>query len=75
MYIYHEDILEKEDDIINTFFNVILPSIHGISPRCEALMDIAHPSPKVCHTYKDTLEQEDEIIRNFLDVLLGEKRA
>lgn len=48
MFLSHEDILEEEDDTINTFLNVNLPFIHGIPPRDEVLMDIVNYSPKFC---------------------------
>lgn len=42
----YKNIPEEEDDIINTFLNVTLPSIHGTSPRKEVSMDIYLPSPR-----------------------------
>lgn len=38
MCLSHESILEEEDDIVNTFLNVTLPSIHGTSLR-EKMLD------------------------------------
>lgn len=62
MYLPNDDVLKEEGDIIQTFLNVSLPSIHGISPLDEALIDIANPSTKFSPTYKNTLEQGDSAI-------------
>lgn len=69
MHLSHKDILEEDDDIVKTFLDVTIPSIHGTSPREEVLMDISNPAPQFCPTHRDTLEQEDGIISNALDAL------
>ena len=60
--------LEKEDDVINTFLDVTLPSIHGISPREEVLMDIDLPSSKFGPTNEGTLVQEKVMSTSFKDL-------
>lgn len=53
----YDDILEQKENIINTFINVTLPSIHlhYIYYVDEALMDLANTSPKVFPTDEDLI--------------------
>lgn len=67
-----KDILEWEDDIINTFLDVTLPSIHGISPKDETLMRSYNP-PKIYFIHVERLNNpihdvsngEEELKRNL----------
>lgn len=61
----HKNVLGKDDDIINTFLDVTLPSIHRISPKEEVLMDIDLSSPNFDPSNEGTLVKEEVMSTSF----------